>query len=74
MSQQSTVNTLKPVYNLVELELDDYEENELVINIIYDLNIFFQNSNNLQYGAIHRFLSPLWYQDNSGVFIYLPTS
>ncbi|CAG8746370.1 5385_t:CDS:2 [Gigaspora margarita] len=126
MSQQSTFNTLKPVYNLVELGLDDYEENELVLNAIHDLYIFFQNSSNctcrqtpkqrdlrtcfenpaylklcrvndyllstlqnhlqsngltehvhgntgLQYGAIHGFPSPLWHQDDSGVFIYLPT-
>ncbi|KAF0493364.1 chaperonin: PROVISIONAL [Gigaspora margarita] len=46
MSQQSTFNTLKPVYNLVELGLDDYEENELVLNAIHDLYIYFQNSSN----------------------------
>ncbi|CAG8823155.1 18256_t:CDS:1, partial [Racocetra fulgida] len=46
MSQQSTFNTLKPVYNLIELGLDDYEENELVLNTIHDIYIFFQNSNN----------------------------
>ncbi|KAF0496832.1 chaperonin: PROVISIONAL [Gigaspora margarita] len=46
MSQQSTSNTLKPVYNLVELGLDNYEENELVLNTIHDLYTFFQNSNN----------------------------
>ncbi|CAG8480525.1 2339_t:CDS:1 [Dentiscutata heterogama] len=44
MPQQSTDNTLKPVYNLVELELDNYEENKLVLDIIHDLNTFFQNS------------------------------
>ncbi|CAG8810613.1 25378_t:CDS:2, partial [Racocetra persica] len=46
MSQQSTVNTLRPVYNLIELELDDYEENELVLNTIHDLKLFFENPNN----------------------------
>ncbi|CAG8599852.1 1617_t:CDS:1, partial [Scutellospora calospora] len=34
------------VYNLVELELDNYEENKLVFNTIYDLKLFFENSNN----------------------------
>ncbi|CAG8490746.1 1190_t:CDS:1, partial [Scutellospora calospora] len=46
MSQQLTINTLKPVYNLIELELDDYEKNDLVLDIIYDLNLFFENSTN----------------------------
>ncbi|CAG8492257.1 15423_t:CDS:2 [Gigaspora margarita] len=46
MSQQSTVNTLRPVYDLVELELDDYEENELVLNTIHDLKLFFENPDN----------------------------
>ncbi|CAG8842718.1 34055_t:CDS:2, partial [Racocetra persica] len=27
----------------------------------------------VQYGTIHRFSSPLRHQDDSGVFIYLPT-
>ncbi|CAG8553733.1 30025_t:CDS:2 [Racocetra persica] len=46
MLYQSTVNTLRPVYNLVKLELDDYEENELVLDTIHDLKLFFENSNN----------------------------
>ncbi|CAG8703157.1 23275_t:CDS:2, partial [Racocetra persica] len=46
-SQQSTINTLKPVYNLIELGLDDYNENELVLDTINDLKLFFENSNNL---------------------------
>ncbi|CAG8565043.1 5554_t:CDS:2 [Cetraspora pellucida] len=46
MSHQLTVNTLRPVYNLVELELDDYEENKLILNTIHDLKLFFKNSNN----------------------------
>ncbi|CAG8793786.1 14138_t:CDS:2, partial [Dentiscutata erythropus] len=138
MSQQSTVNTLRPVYNLVELELDNYEENELVLDTIYDLKLFLkiliivlaielQNKKTLelnqrlltfylqnhlqingltehvhgntghasktesrvfldfniistvkqfliQYGIIHGLSSPLRHHDDSGVFIYLPTS
>ncbi|CAG8790516.1 26185_t:CDS:2, partial [Racocetra persica] len=46
MSQQPTIDTLKPVYNLIELGLDDYEENELVLDTIHDLKLFFENSNN----------------------------
>ncbi|CAG8546424.1 5410_t:CDS:2, partial [Cetraspora pellucida] len=46
MAQQSTVNTLRPVYDLVELGLDDYEENELVLGTIHDLKLFFENPDN----------------------------
>ncbi|CAG8816175.1 11524_t:CDS:1, partial [Racocetra fulgida] len=46
MSQPPTVNDFRSVYNLVELELEDYEENELVLDTIHDLKSFFQNSNN----------------------------
>ncbi|CAG8575573.1 364_t:CDS:1, partial [Cetraspora pellucida] len=46
MAQQSIVNTLRPVSNLVELELDDYKENKLVLNTIHDLKLFFKNPNN----------------------------
>ncbi|CAG8510218.1 13757_t:CDS:2 [Dentiscutata heterogama] len=46
MSEQLTVNTLKPVYNLVELELDDYEEIELVLDTIHDLKLFFETFTN----------------------------
>ncbi|CAG8524622.1 14368_t:CDS:2 [Dentiscutata heterogama] len=35
-----------PVYNLIELELDDYEENDLVLDTIYNLSLFFENSTN----------------------------
>ncbi|CAG8554281.1 12590_t:CDS:1 [Cetraspora pellucida] len=46
MSQQLAVNALRPVYNLVELKLDNYEENELVLDTIHDLKAFFENPNN----------------------------
>ncbi|CAG8845929.1 28257_t:CDS:2, partial [Gigaspora margarita] len=37
--------SLKPVYNLIELGLEEYEENELVLNAIHDLMQFFEQSN-----------------------------
>ncbi|CAG8508833.1 11156_t:CDS:2 [Racocetra persica] len=46
MSLPPTINDFKPVYNLVELELEDYKENELVLDTIHELKLFFQNSNN----------------------------
>ncbi|CAG8493820.1 13426_t:CDS:2 [Dentiscutata heterogama] len=46
MSLPSTVNDFKPVYNLVELKLENYKENELVLDTIYELKLFFQNPNN----------------------------
>ncbi|CAG8605759.1 16263_t:CDS:1 [Cetraspora pellucida] len=33
------------VYNLIELGLEEYEDNELVLNTIYNLMQFFNNSN-----------------------------
>ncbi|CAG8704425.1 371_t:CDS:1 [Dentiscutata erythropus] len=35
----------KPVYNLIELGLEEYEENELVLNTVHDLMQFFNQSN-----------------------------
>ncbi|CAG8731597.1 19698_t:CDS:1, partial [Racocetra fulgida] len=46
MLQQSTIDTLKPIYNLIELGLEDYKENELVLDTIHNLKLFFENSNN----------------------------
>ncbi|CAG8558207.1 5791_t:CDS:2 [Cetraspora pellucida] len=46
MSQQLAVNALRPVYNLVELKLDNYEENKLVLDTIHNLKAFFKNPNN----------------------------
>ncbi|CAG8735192.1 12364_t:CDS:2, partial [Dentiscutata erythropus] len=46
MSLLPTINNFKPVYNLVKLELENYEENELVLDTIYELKLFFQNPNN----------------------------
>jgi hypothetical protein len=36
----------KPVYNLIELDLEEYEENELVLNTIHELKVFFEESEN----------------------------
>ncbi|CAG8797406.1 12926_t:CDS:1, partial [Racocetra fulgida] len=42
--------------------------------VFLDLNITLPIKQFLvQYGMIHGFSSPLWHQDDSGVFIYLPT-
>ncbi|CAG8505001.1 7112_t:CDS:1 [Scutellospora calospora] len=35
----------RPVYNLIELGLEEYEDNELVLNTIHDLIQFFNQSN-----------------------------
>ncbi|MDW3631319.1 MAG: hypothetical protein QOK71_07770 [Nitrososphaeraceae archaeon] len=37
-------SNLRPIYNLIELGLEDYEENELVLNTVHDLMIFFQEN------------------------------
>ncbi|CAG8600917.1 14596_t:CDS:1, partial [Racocetra fulgida] len=37
--------SLKPVYNLIELELEEYEDNELVLDTVHDLMQFFEQSN-----------------------------
>jgi hypothetical protein len=36
----------KPVYNLIELDLEEYEEKELVLDTIHELMIFFEESEN----------------------------
>jgi len=41
-----SVDSIRPVYNLVELDLEEYEENELVLNTIYELKLFFDQSDN----------------------------
>jgi len=41
-----SANSTRSVYNFVKLDLDEYEENELVLNTVHDLMTFFQNSNN----------------------------
>lgn len=35
----------RPVYNLVQLELNDYEDNDFILDIIHDLKQFFDGSN-----------------------------
>ena len=41
-----SVDSIRPVYNLVELDLEEYEENELVLNTIHKLKPFFDQSDN----------------------------
>src|SRR6266511_603751 len=38
-------SNIRPTYNLIELGLEDYEENDLVLDTIHDLMIFFQENN-----------------------------
>ena len=44
-----SVDSIRPVYNLVELDLKEYEENELVLNTIHKLKLFFDQSDNYTY-------------------------
>lgn len=37
--------TLRPFYDLVQFGLDEYEDNELVLDIVHDLNQFFNQQN-----------------------------
>ncbi|CAG8795005.1 1082_t:CDS:1, partial [Racocetra persica] len=37
--------SLRPVYNLIELGLEEYEDNELVLDTVHDLMQFFEQSN-----------------------------
>ena len=39
-------SSTQPIYNLNELGLEEYEENDLVLNTIHDLKLFFQEINN----------------------------
>jgi hypothetical protein len=39
-------SNLRPTYNLIELGLEDYEENDLVLDTIHDLMMFFQKEIN----------------------------
>ncbi|GES85753.1 hypothetical protein GLOIN_2v1884495 [Rhizophagus clarus] len=39
------MTTLRPFYDLVQLGLDDYEDNELVLEIVHDLTQFFEQHN-----------------------------
>ncbi|CAG8628815.1 17981_t:CDS:2 [Racocetra fulgida] len=41
----SDLISLKPVYNLIELKLEEYEDNELVLDTVHDLMQFFEQSN-----------------------------
>ena len=44
--QQVGLSDLISKYNLIELGLEDYEPNELVLNTIHDLKSFFNNKCN----------------------------
>ena len=44
-----SVDSIRPVYNLVELDLEEYEENELVLNTIHELKPFFDQNDNCTY-------------------------
>ncbi|CAG8752889.1 13609_t:CDS:2 [Dentiscutata erythropus] len=37
--------SLRPVYNLIELGLEEYKDNELVLDTVHDLMQFFEQSN-----------------------------
>src|SRR5438045_1750922 len=39
----------RPVYNFIELELEEYEENEIVLDVVHDLMTFFNNTANCTY-------------------------
>ncbi|CAG8476100.1 6742_t:CDS:2 [Racocetra fulgida] len=41
-------DSLRPVYNLIELGLEEYEDNELVLDTVHDLMQFFKQSNYLR--------------------------
>ncbi|CAG8700076.1 13906_t:CDS:2 [Dentiscutata erythropus] len=40
------LDSLKPVYNLIELGLEEYEDNELVLDTVHDLMQFFKKQSN----------------------------
>ena len=44
-----SVDSIRPVYNLIELDLKEYEKNELVLNTIHELKLFFDQSDNYTY-------------------------
>ena len=35
----------RPIYDLIQLELDEYEDNDFVLDIVHDLKQFFEGSN-----------------------------
>ena len=40
------MSSTRPVYNFIELGLEDYEENEMVLNVVHDLMTFFDTATN----------------------------
>ena len=43
------MSSITPVYNFVELGLEEYEENEMVLDVVHDLITFFKDSTNCTY-------------------------
>src|SRR5581483_6119487 len=44
-----SMSSATPVYNFIELELEEYEENEMVLDVIHDLITFFKDFMNCTY-------------------------
>ncbi|PKK65370.1 hypothetical protein RhiirC2_786246 [Rhizophagus irregularis] len=40
------MSSATPVYNFIELGLEEYEENEMVLDVVHDLMTFFKDSTN----------------------------
>ena len=40
------MSSITPVYNFIELGLEEYEENEMVLDVVHDLVTFFSNTTN----------------------------
>ncbi|CAG8699345.1 11506_t:CDS:1, partial [Dentiscutata erythropus] len=47
-------DSLKPVYNLIELELEEYKDNKLVLDTVHDLIQFFKEQSNCAYYQIPK--------------------
>jgi len=45
-STAMSTESIRPIYDLVELDLEEYEENDLVLDTIHELMIFFKQSSN----------------------------
>lgn len=40
------MSSVTPIYNFIELGLEEYEENEMVLDVVHDLMTFFKDSTN----------------------------
>ncbi len=49
-----STESIRPIYDLVELDLEEYEENDLVLDTIHELMIFFKQSSNCTCHRISR--------------------